>query len=167
MIITIVPKGASAAAEALSSVGLKSRITQGIRNALQEGKRTGKSLTGRRYTTNISRLGKISSRASGLKGRLTVSGSRNLIKRFRLSPSSRPPSNPPGGLHVEVVRGQGGQLPHAFVNSAGIVFEREGKKRLPIRHLSTVSLAGAWSRVSAKVEEAIARHFEKNLSTIM
>ena len=162
MIITIVPKGASAAAEALSSVGIKKRIAQGIRKALQEGKRTGKSLTKARYTAgDINRFGKITSRASGLKGRLTISGGRNLIKRFSLSPSSRPPSNPPGGLSVEVVRGQGGQLPHAFVNRAGKVFERTGRARFPIRHLSTVSLTGAWSRVGAQVEEAIARHFEK------
>lgn len=165
--IRVIPRGHEAAAASLDGSRIRSQITQAIRKALKEGKRTGKSLTGRRYTTNISKLGKISSRASGLKGRLTVSGSRNLIKRFRLSPSTRPPHRPPGGLHVEVVRGQGGQLPHAFVNSAGIVFEREGKKRLPIRHLSTVSLAGAWSRVGAQVEDAIARHLENQLSTVM
>ncbi|MBQ3441616.1 MAG: hypothetical protein IJG33_00070 [Selenomonadaceae bacterium] len=165
--IRVIPHGHESAAASLDGSRIRSQITQAIRKALKEGKSSGKKFTKARYISDINRFGKISSRASGLRGRLTVSGSRNLIKRFRLSPSTRPPHRPPGGLSVEVVRGQGGQLPHAFVNSAGIVFEREGKKRLPIRHLSTVSIVGAWSRVGAQVEQAIARHLENQLSTVM
>ena len=165
--IRIIPRGHEEAASQLDGRRIKQLFTQAIRGALQEGKRTGKTFTKARYVSDINRLGKISSRASGLRGQLKVSGSRNLIKRFKLSPSTRPPNNPPGGLRVQVVRGQGGVLPHAFVNSSGVVFEREGKSRLPIRHLSTVSLAGAWSRVSAQVENAIARHLEKNLEAVI
>lgn len=165
--IRIRPRGHLEAAQSLEGRQIKSRLTQAIRKSLQEGKRSGKGLTDPRYTTTISKLGKITSRASGLRGQLKVSGSRNLIKRFKLSPSSRPPHNPPGGLHIQVVRGQGGVLPHAFVNRAGLVFERTGRSRLPIRHLNTVSLAGAWSRVSAKVEAAISHHLEKNLEAII
>ena len=161
VLIRIIPRGQDEAADVLEPSRLKSRLTRAIREALKAGKTTGQHLTKSRYVTNINKFGKISMRASGLKGRLTITGGRNLIKRFSLSPSSRPPSNPPGGLSVEVVRGQGGQLPHAFVNRAGKVFERTGRARFPIRHLSTVSLTGAWSRVGAQVEEAIARHFEK------
>ena len=161
VLIRIIPRGQEAAAEALDGGRLKSRLTAAIRGAIKAGKTTGQNLTKSRYVTNINRFGKITSRASGLRGRLTITGGRNLIKRFSLSPSSRPPNNPLGGLSVEVVRGQGGQLPHAFVNRAGKVFERTGRARFPIRHLSTVSLTGAWSRVGAQVEEAIARHFEK------
>lgn len=162
VLIRIIPRGQDEAADVLEPSRIKSRLTRAIREAIKAGKRTGKSLTKARYTAgDINRFGKISSRASGLKGRLTITGGRNLIKRFSLSPSSRPPNNPLGGLSVEVVKGQGGQLPHAFVNRAGKVFERTGRARFPIRHLSTVSLTGAWSRVGAQVEEAIARHFEK------
>lgn len=162
--IRIVPHGHDAAAQLLDGSRVKSRLTAAIRQAIKAGKAVGQNLTKSRYVKNINRFGKISSRASGLRGRLTISGSRNLIKRFSLSPSSRPPNNPPGGLKVEVVRGQGGYLPRAFVNRAGLVFERTGTRRFPIRHLSTVSITGAWSRVSAQVEAAIARHFEKEVA---
>lgn len=163
MLIRIIPRGHEEAASLLDGRRARMQITRAIRQTIKAGKMAGRNLTGKRYVSNINRFGKISSRASGLRGQIKISGSRNLIKRFKLSPSSRPPNNPPGGLRVEVVRGQGGVLPHAFVNRAGVVFEREGAGRLPLRHLSTVSIVGAWSRVSAQVLEVMSRQLEKEL----
>lgn len=167
MIIRIIPRGQDEAARLLDSRPVRSKITQAIRKTLTAGKREGRTLTTRRYTTDINRLGQIQSKARGLFGQIRISGSRNLIKRFKLDPATRPPHNPPGGLRVTIVRGQGGSLPHAFVNRAGIVFERTGKTRTPIRHLSTVSIVGAWSRVAAQVETVIDNHLRRNLQEVI
>ena len=100
-----------------------------------------------------------------MRGTLTISGRRNLIKKFRLSPKSRPPHKPPGGLHVQIVRGQGGNLPHAFVNRAGIVFENVGGRKL--KHLSTVSLPGAFERIGDKLIKKMEIELMRRLENVL
>ena len=164
--IRITPHGHEQAAETLDGRQVKSRITQAIRQALQRGKQSGKKLVKGRYVSNLNSMGKISSRASGLSGRLTISGNRNLIKRFKVSPSTRPPHNPPGGIHVQIVRGQGGMLPHAFIGK-GDVWERVGRERYKICRLMTVGLPGGWGYFSSQVEQAIARQLEKSMEAVL
>lgn len=166
MLIRITPSGHEQAAQSLDGGRIRSRITQAIRNALKEGKSSGKKFVKARYVRDLNSMGTISSRASGMRGVLKISGSRNLIKRFKVTPSTRPPSNPPGGLFVQIVRGQGGMLPHAFIGK-GDVWERTGRQRHKIHRLTTVSLPGGWGRVSAKVEAAIARQLEKNMEAVL
>ncbi|MBD3878215.1 MAG: hypothetical protein SR1Q5_00815 [Quinella sp. 1Q5] len=166
MLIRILPSGHKEVVQTLDPSRIKPRLTAAIRKALKEGKSLGDKEVKARYIRDLKPMGKIRSRAAGLMGYLKISGSRNLIKRFRVTPSTRPPHRPLGGLFVQIVRGQGGMLPHAFIGK-GDVWERTGRERHKIHRLTTVSLPGGWGRVSAKVEEAIARHLEKNLSTIM
>lgn len=168
MEIRITQNGLDSAASVLPDSNLRGKITSAIRSTIADGKKEGKSLVEARYTArSMLRLGKVKSRTSGLVGKLTISGGRNLIKRFKLTPSTRPPHNPPGGLHVQVVRGQGGFLRHAFVNRKGVVLEREGKKRLPIRHLSTVSLPGAFERIGDKLESKMAKRLTARLEALL
>ena len=166
MLIRITPQGHLDAAQALDGSRIKSRLTAAIRKALQAGKRSGKTFVKARYVRNLNSMGTITSRASGLRGVLKISGSRNLIKRFKVTPSTRPPHNPPGGLFVQIVRGQGGMLPHAFIGK-GDVWERTGRERHKIHKLTTVSLPGGWGRVSAKVEAAIVRELGKKVNRLI
>lgn len=163
MLIRISQRGAQEAASTLNR-DVRGQVTRAIRSTLRSMKQQGKSLTKARYTTDVNKLGKITSRASGLSGRLTISGRRNLIKHFKLSPNTRPPHNPPGGLHVQIVRGQGGQLPHAFVSRAGIVFERNGHK---LKHLSTVSIVSGWKVYAAQIEQVGTQELERNLEGLL
>lgn len=165
MLITIRARGVEEAAGSLD-IKVRGKVTQAIRQAIRAGKSEGKQLSDARYVRKISPLGKIATRTSGLRGEIKISGARNLIKHFKLSPSTRPPHNPSGGLSVQILRGGGGQLPHAFVNRRGVVFERTGSGR-KLRHLSTVSLPGAWEVIGSKVEAALINHLEKNLEEIV
>jgi len=164
MLITIRPHGVEEATRALD-IKVRGKVTQAIREAIRAGKVEGKSLTDARYVRKISPLGKIATRTSGLRGEIKITGARNLIKHFKLSPATRPPHRPPGGLRVQILRGGGGQLPHAFVNRRGVVFENIGGRSL--RHLSTVSLPGAWEVVGSKVEAALLEHIEKNMEAVL
>lgn len=168
MNITISQNGLSAAVAGLNKNSTpRQKITQAIRQALRETKSESQRLVNARYVRRITPLGKISARASGMSGSLKISGSRNLIKKFKLSPSTRPPHRPPGGLHVQVVKGQGGWLPHAFVNRNGIVFEREGRARLPIQHLNTVSTPGGYLVFSDKILNRMERRLKRRLEAAL
>ena len=164
MQIIIRPQGVESAASSLD-IKVRGKVTQAIRDAIRAGKQEGKQLTDARYVRRISPLGKIATRTSGMRGEIKISGARNLIKHFKLSPSTRPPHKPPGGLSVQILRGGGGQLPHAFVNRRGIDFENVGGRKL--RHLSTVSLPGAWEVVGSKVEAALIKHLEQKLEVVI
>lgn len=167
MIISVREHGAAEAAASLSASNIRSKITAAIRQAIRAGKTEGQQLTKSRYVSDINRLGKISVRASGLRGQIKVSGARNLLKRFKINPSTRMNPQPPGGVYANVVRGQGGNILRAFIAKNGLVFERAGRSRLPIIHRTTVSLPGAWDRVGGQIEAALIRHLEKNLEGII
>lgn len=168
MEIWVTQEGLDSAGAILPSSNLRGKITSAIRSTIKDGKAEGKSLVEARYTArSMLSLGKVKSQTSGLSGKLTISGRSNLIKRFKLTPSTRPPHNPPGGLHVQVVKGQGGYLRHAFVNRRGVVLERTGRGRLPIRHLSTVSLPGAFERIGDKLESKMAKRLQARLEALL
>ena len=165
MIIRVRSLGVEEAAASLNK-NVRGKFTQAIRQALRAGQQEGRRLTDARYVRKINPLGRLRLRASGLHGSLTISGPRNPINKFRLRPATRPPNNPPGGLYVQILRGGGGQLPHAFIGK-GKVLERTGASRLPIRRLTTVSTPGAWNVFSPQVEELLQRHLEKNLEAVL
>ena len=168
MIIRISERGLGAAVNGLPSFNLRGQITQAIRATIKDAKQEGSREVKARYTArSILSLGKIKSRTAGMSGSLTISGSRNLLKRFQIRPSARKNPQPAGGVHATVVRGQGGAISKAFIAKGGLVFEREGKNRLPIRHLNTLSLPGAFKRIGDKLEGRMARQLQRRLEALM
>ncbi len=67
---------------------------------------------------------------------------------------------------MQIVRGQGGMLPHAFIGK-GDVWERVGRERYKICRLMTVGLPGGWGYFSSQVEQAIARQLEKSMEAVL
>ena len=146
--IIIRETGADVAASALKFN--VNRLRAAVRNTLREGRTALKGLITARYTAKSPlKLGMVKSRVSGLTGQIRVSGPRNSLRHFIYRPSTRPPHDPPGGIFVQVVRGQGDNLPHAFIGR-GLIFERTGRGRLPIKKVDTLSLAGMAAAVSDK-----------------
>lgn len=167
MIITVRSSGIEAAMNSLPT-NLRGRITQAIRATIREGKEEGSNLVKQRYTArSFLSLGKVRMRTSGLSGKLTISGRRNLLKKFIIRPSTRLNPQPPGGVYAQVVRGQGGSIRRAFIAKRGLVFEREGTSRLPIRHLNTVSLPGAFERIGDKLTSKMAARLQSHLENLM
>lgn len=159
---------ATAALSRLNAGNLRGRLQSAVRAVMREGKAEAKQRIERRYTARSPlSLGKVSMGVAGLTGRLTFSGKRNPLRRFILRPNSRPPHRPPGGLSVSVVRGSGGQLAHAFLSYKGVVFERLGKSRLPVKHLNTLSVPGMAKAVSGSVISKMERRLQEELSKAM
>lgn len=163
MIITV--DGLDAARAGLDKLLVKERFTRAIRLALRAGKAHGSGRVKSRYTAkNPLSLGSIRIRASGMQGEMRISGARNLIKKFRLSPSTRPPHNPPGGLFVQIVHGQGGWLRHAFLGMKRPgVYERTSKKKYPIKRLNTLSLAGMFSYFGDEISNEMLKRLEAEI----
>lgn len=157
----------ASALAALAASNLRGRLQQAVKNTMSDGRAEAKSKIEQRYTAKSPlSLGKVSMRTSRLNGRLTFSGKRNALKRFILRPSTRPPHRPPGGLFVQVVRSSGGNLPHAFIG-LGTVFERLGKSRLPIKHISTISLPGMSKAVSSSIVSRMKARLAKELANAL
>ena len=127
---------------------IEQRVRLAIRRSVKVGKSEARERIKARYTARSPmRLGKMRSQIGGLTGSIVFSGSRNRLPLFNIKPRTRPPHRPSGGISVQVVRGSGGRLPHAFIGK-GQVFERVGRSRLPIRRVDTLSLAGMAKAVS-------------------
>ena len=165
--VSVDAASALAAVAALNVGALRGRLRQAVKNTMSDGRTEAKNRIEQRYTAKSPlSLGKVSMRTSGLTGRLTFSGKRNALKRFILRPNTRPPHRPPGGLFVQVVRGSGGNLPHAFIGR-GTVFERLGKSRLPIKHIDTLALPGMAKAVSSQVVSRMERRLKVELDNAL
>ena len=158
---------AMAGLASLNPSTMRGRLTSAVRNVIRDGRSEAKSRIERRYTARSPlSLGKVQQRVAGLTGRLIFGGARNSLRDFDVTPVGRPPHNPPGGLHVQVVRGSGGWLRHAFWGK-GTVFEREGRSRLPIRHIDTLSLPGMAKAVSDGVVNRMEMRLQRELDVAL
>ena len=116
---------------------------QTVIRTLRGGKQDAARKVGQRYTIKVGEVTKtIRLKSSGLSGEMTSRGSRNPLKKFRLSPRRRLRRMPPGGVHVENVRGQGGFIRRGFLQRSGNLYERVGKPRFPIKQLRGPSAPG-------------------------
>ena len=122
---------------ALIPNGLEKAGRRAVQRTLRGGKQDAARKVAQRYTIKTGKVtSTIRTRQSGLSGVMSSKGARNMLKEFILRPRTRPRKMPAGGVYVQNVRGQGGNLLHAFLQKGGGVFEREGRSRYPIRHLT-------------------------------
>lgn len=136
---TITFNGLNEAIERLSRSpsGLDRAIRSAVRRTLRGGKKDAGTKVKQRYTIKAGEVIRtIKLRQSGFSGSMTSSGSRNPLKKFMIRPRSRPRKMPPGGVFAMNVIGQGGQIRRAFLMRSGNVFERVGRSRYPIKHIT-------------------------------
>ena len=80
---------------------------------------------------------------------------------------------PAGGVFAQNVRGQGGQILHAFLQRSGGVYERVGRSRFPIRQLKGPSAPGMLGNpvvgpfIEAKMATRLGINLEHELSAAM
>lgn len=108
----------------------------------------------------------LSTSFNGSTGELRSEGGVNDLRYFKTNPKNRTKRRSKNGVFVQVRRGEGGRLPHAFIagmDSGHIgVFERVGRSRFPIKKMtgpSTPSMLG-----NPKISEKIAEKMEERLN---
>ena len=158
---------ALAGLQQIKAAQMKMRLTRAVRTTLKEAKTTATAAVNARFTKDFA-TGKMKVKASGLNGSLSAKDRRRSITRFKVTPKSRPPHNPPGGITAYVRKGEAENLPQAFIGR-GQVFERTGQPRLPI--FSHKGAGGAnelsSSRVKPKVERVIEARLQKELEALL
>lgn len=137
-----------------------------VRRTLRGGRQDISRKIGQRYTIKVSAVTKtLRITSSGLSGEITSRGGRNPLEKFKTRPKRRPKRPPAGGVFAQVVKGQGGNLPHAFLQRSGGVYERVGKKRFPIRRIKGPSAPGMLGNavvapdIQAKLAERLGINF--------
>lgn len=162
------------AALSQSPNGLVKAVKSAVRRTLRGAKKDAGTKIKQRYTIAAGEVTKtIKLHQSGFSGAMTSSGSRNPLKKFNIRPRSRPRRMPPGGVFAQNVRGQGGQIYHAFLQRSGGVFERVSRARFPIRQLKGPSapgmlgnpVVGPW--IEAKMAQRLGINLEHELSAAM
>lgn len=173
---TITPHGLDAAVDKLSNFN-ESKLRRALQSAVMRTLRGAKKDAGTkvkaRYTIAAAKVTRtIKLKASGLSGSMTSTGGRNPLPNFVLRPKSRPRKMPPGGVYVQNVRGQGGQLVHAFIQKNGQPYERTGASRFPIKRLTGPSAPGMLGNphvapfIVRKMEERIGINIEHEVAAL-
>ena len=162
------------AALSKSPNGLVKAVKSAVRRTLRGAKKDAGTKIKQRYTINAGEVTKtIKLHQSGFSGSMTSSGSRNPLKKFNIRPRSRPRRMPPGGVFAQNVRGQGGQIYHAFLQRSGGVFERIGRSRFPIHQLKGPSAPGMLSNpvvgpwIEAKMAQRLGINLEHELAAVL
>lgn len=145
-----------------------------ISRTLKGGRQDASRKIAQRYTIKTQLvIDTIRTRVSGLHGEMKSRGSRNPLDRFYHRPTQRYDPPPAGGVYAQVVRGQGGQLKHAWLMRSGGIFERVGASRFPIKKLFSASAPGMLaippvsSSVVTKIEERLAINLEHAASAVI
>lgn len=148
----------------------KNAIGRTLKGARQDASRR----ISARYTIKTGLvMSTVKTRVAGLTGEMKSRGSRNPLDRFRHAPTKRRNPPLPGGVHVEVIKGQGGQLRHAWLMQSGGIFERVGASRFPIRKFHSASAPGMLAvppvsaAIVAKMEERMAINLEHAATAII
>lgn len=173
---TITAHGLDAAIQKLSNVD-EGKLRRALRSAVMRTLRGAKKDAGtkvkQRYTIAASEITQtIKLYASDLSGSMTSSGGRNPLSKFILRPKSRPRKMPPGGVYVQNVRGQGGQIRHAFLKKNGEPYERTSPRRYPTRRLTGPSAPGMLGNphvapfIVRKMEERIGINIEHEIAAL-
>lgn len=161
------------AAQALTALqranigGMRSRIESAVSRTLEDARAEATRRVNARfvrdYATPVMKV-----KASGLNGTLSATDRRHSLTSFIVNPSTRPPHNPPGGLHVKVRRADNERLPRAFIGR-GQAFERVGRARTPLRRLTGPSGSQELGskHIAPQLESRIARRIEQELNSVM
>ena len=174
---TITNHGLDEAIDRLKNVDegkLRRAIRSAVLRTLRGARRDAGTKIKQRYTIAAGRVTRtIKLRAMGLGGEMSSSGSRNKLSNFVLRPRSRPKRMPAGGVFVMNVRGQGGNIRHAFLQRNGEPYERTTRKRFPIRRLSGPSAPGMLSNphvapfIVARMEERLGVNLEHEIGAVL
>ena len=158
---------------AMTPGALERAAKRAVGRTLRGGKKDAGTKVKQRYTINageVIRTIKLSQ--NGLRGSMWSSDSKKItLKKFRIRPRNRPRKMPAGGVYAQVVRGQGGNLLHAFVrddspkDGGGGVWERVGRPRFPVRHLRGPSPTGMLGNknVGPHIEKKMFQRLQINL----
>lgn len=106
-----------------------------VRRTLKGGRQDAARKIAQRYTIKTRIVtDKIRTYSKGLQGSMESKGSRINLREFLLKPKKRTKGRPqpPAGIFVQNVRGDGGNLFHAWNKFSGGIFQRKkGVARLP------------------------------------
>lgn len=72
---------------------------------------------------------------SRLEGRIEFGGKPIALEKFNPSPKRFTKNKPKHGISVQIRRGKKTLFRSSFMSRAGAIFVRQGKERLPIKHL--------------------------------
>lgn len=140
-------------------------IRKALRQTLTQLKKDAADKMRQRYTRPAIGTKPLKLTVSGLRGTLSTQGSRTPLHRFKTNPSGRLKKPPASGIFAQVVKGQGDFLKSAFY-AKKVIFQREGKERLPIEKLFSVSPPGMLRNkpVISDVIRKLQANFDKNLA---
>ena len=154
---------ALAALQRINVGTMRSRLTAAVQKTLQDARAEGSRRVNARFVRDFA-SDKMKLKASGLRGSLSVNDRRHSLTKFIVNPSTRPPHNPSGGLHVKVRRSDNEQMPHAFIGR-GQAFERVGRSRLPLRRLTGPSGAQELGskHIAPQIENRISQRIQQEI----
>lgn len=145
-----------------------------VQRTIKGGKKDAASKVKQRYTIPANLITQtIKTRANGLSGEMTSRGSRFPLPRFYHNPKKRINPQNPQGIFVQNVRGQGGNLFHAWSMYKGGIYQRVGKERFPIRTFTgpaAPQMLGSKpvsSFIVAKMEERLGINLEHGAAAVM
>lgn len=72
---------------------------------------------------------------SRLEGRIEFGGKPIALEKFNPSPKRYTKNKPKHGISAQIRRGKKTLFRSSFMSRAGLIFVRQGKERLPIKHL--------------------------------
>lgn len=149
---------------------LERAAKQAVVRTVRGGKQDAARKVAQRYTIKVGEVMKtIKIKVSGLEGEMKSRGGKNPLKKFYTRPRSRPRRMPAGGVFVQNVRGQGGNIRRGFLQRSGNVYERVGRPRFPIRHLKGPSAPGMLGNpiVGPYIENKMFQRMQINLDHAM
>ena len=142
------------------SSSLRPALNDVIRKVLTKAKPQVRSLVKTRYTYKGAVSPKV--RITGSSGTLTVSGRRNRIQRFQYKRPSKKRQ-----MYAEVVRGQGGNIPRAWLwRGRGTYYRRLTEARRPIKSIygpSVGEMAGKESEVATRIIDHITQGINEEM----
>jgi hypothetical protein len=145
-----------------------------VRRTLKGGRRDAGQKIAQRYTIQSSAVTKtIKNKVNGLTGEMTSRGSRFPLPRFRHVPKKRINPQPAQGIFVQNVKGEGGNLFHAWSMYKGGIYQRVGAERFPIRTFTGPSAPGMLSSkpvssfIVNKLQERLGINLEHEANAVM
>jgi len=151
-------------------------LTGVIRRSLKDAKQAAAIKIRNRYTLPASLVTRtLKTSAQGLTGKMISQANKPInLAKFLHRPKSRMNPQPAGGVYSEVRRGTGEFLKRAWLKyKPGSIFERVGRKRLPVKRLAGPSPVQLLNSVHVspyilqKLENSATSNLQKELPPIV